>query len=382
MRQRFTIDGSQELEDQLKRVCGHAQRGVTEQIPRKEIAAVVLGGGYGRGEGGVLRTETGDRPYNDLEIYVFLRGNRIWQEHRYSKRLHDLSERLSVEAGIQVEFKIDSIDRWRETPVSMFSYDLVAGHRLILGDDSVFENCDHHLKPAAIPLSEGTRLVFNRCSGLLLARQLLDKRSWTGEDADFIGRNLAKMQLALGDAVLTAYGHYHWSARQRCRRLTELTAAESLPWFAEVRADHIAGLEFKLHPQRARGAVEESKLEHRRLTELALQVWLWIENLRLKQSFQSASDYAMSAVDKCPETPAWRNYLLSVRTFGPKAFIEALSLRYPRERLFNALSLLLWDPEGTAHPRILRRLQRELQSDAPDWEGLVSVFKKIWPGYG
>src|ERR1700731_4121057 len=57
MNNRFTIDGSQELEDRLEGICGRVQRGATALIPRDEIAAIVLGGGYGRGEGGVLKAE-------------------------------------------------------------------------------------------------------------------------------------------------------------------------------------------------------------------------------------------------------------------------------------------------------------------------------------
>jgi len=382
MRTRFTIDGSGELEERLEQICGQVRCGAMAQIPRKDLAAIVLGGGYGRGEGGVLRTEAGDQPYNDMEFYVFLRGNRLRQEHRYGRMLHNLGERLSVEAGLQVEFKIDGAERWRSSPVSMFSYDLVAGHRVIFGDESVFRGCEHHLDAAAIPLSEATRLMFNRCSGLLLAREFLQKSALAGDEADFIGRNLAKMQLALGDAALTASGQYHWSAQERHRRLAAFTAEELNSWLLEIQAHHEAGLAFKLHPRRMTKAADEFELEHRRLTELAMRLWLWLEGRRLKQHFRSASDYALSDVDKCPGTSAWRNYILSLRTFGPRATLQATSCRYPRERLFNALALLLWDTEGAAQPRFLLRLQQELRTDAPDWAGLVGVFKRIWPCYG
>ncbi len=76
--------------------------------------------------------------------------------------------------------------------------------------------------------------MFNRCSGLLLARELLRKSALSSEEADFIGRNLAKMQLALGDAVLTAFGQYHWSAWERHRRLAGFDSGWSCTsWFAE-----------------------------------------------------------------------------------------------------------------------------------------------------
>jgi hypothetical protein len=382
MNARFTIDGSQELEDRLEQICGLVRTGITAQIPRQDIAAVVLGGGYGRGEGGVQRIDSGDRPYNDMEFYVFLRGNRLLGEYRYRRALHNFAERLSGEAGIHVEFKLDCAKRWRHGPVSMFSYDLVSRHRIILCDSLIFDDCGHHLDASAIPLSEATRLVFNRGSGLLLARELLQNSALSAEDSDFIGRNLAKMQLALGDAVLTAFGQYHWSARERHRRLAALAPDELPFWFAGVKACHAPGLMFKLHPRRVIADADEFSAEHRRLTDLAMQLWLWLEDRRLQKQFHSASNYALSDVNKSPETSALSNYLLSLRTFGPGAFLKPVSFRYPRGRLFNALALLLWNTEAPLQPRILRRLQHELQTDASDWAGLVNAFKRIWPHYG
>jgi hypothetical protein len=382
MRTRFTIDGSGELEDCLERTCDQIQRGATSLIPRKDIAAIVLGGGYGRGEGGVLRTANGDRPYNDLEFYVFLRGNRLRQERRYNGKLHRLAEHLSLQAGVQVEFKIDCADRWRRSPVSMFSYDLVAGHRVIFGDESVFQGCEHHLDASAIPLSEATRLMFNRCSGLLLARELLQKGALADDEADFVSRNLAKMQLALGDAALTAFGQYHWSTRERHRRLAAFATEELPALLPEIQAHHGAGLVFKLHPRRGFKTMDELDQEHHRLTDLALRLWLWLEGRRLNQCFLTASDYALSEVNKCPGTSAWRNYVLSLRTFGPKAALEAMSSRYPREKLFNALALLLWDADAAVRPRLLLRLQQELQTNVSAWVDFVGVYKRIWPGYG
>ena len=45
-----------------------------EALRLPKLSAVVLGGGYGRGEGGVLRTEHGDHLYNDLDFFVFADG--------------------------------------------------------------------------------------------------------------------------------------------------------------------------------------------------------------------------------------------------------------------------------------------------------------------
>ena len=139
----------------------------------------------------------------------------------------------------------------------MFTYDLAAGHRTVFGDEQLFNDCTHHLVPGQIPLHEATRLLFNRCSGLLLARDYLRMDTLTDEAKDFIGRNHAKAQLAFGDALLTAFGQYHWSCTERHQRLEKLSVSEAPPWLAEVRKHHAAGVDFKLHPRRSEGTKAE-----------------------------------------------------------------------------------------------------------------------------
>ncbi|MEY2466177.1 MAG: hypothetical protein QOD03_698 [Verrucomicrobiota bacterium] len=438
-KQRFTLDGNDALEKRLDQLCQKVLAEVQSLIPSHKLEALVLGGGYGRGQGGVLKTADGDQSYNDLEFYVFLRGNRVLNERRYHRALQQLGERISPEAGLHVEFKVDSLARLRKSPVTMFSYDLVSGHRVLwtgaknekhrtsniehptpneANADNLdversmlnvrcsppFSNCKHHLDAGNIPLSEATRLLFNRCTGLLLAKELLNTAHLTTEQADFIGRNLAKAQLALGDTVLCALGQYHWSCLERRERLKQLalnwntehplgqfhdpilkngpsesSAFQSPSWFTEVRKHHAAGVEFKLHPQQILKSLEEFQEEHRELSALALKIWLWIENRRLNQQFSSAHDYAFNPIAKCNGTPVWRNLLLNVKTFGVPSLFGGLSNRYPRERLLNSLALLLWDEPKDL--RVRRHLQNQLRTTASDWQSFVTAYKSVWPSF-
>jgi hypothetical protein len=101
---RFTRDGSDSLEAQLAKTGDRVLKGVQNLIPAERLEGILLGGGYGRGEGGVLRSPEGDRPYNDLEYYVFVRGNALLAERKFRLPLHHLGESLSPEAGLEVEF--------------------------------------------------------------------------------------------------------------------------------------------------------------------------------------------------------------------------------------------------------------------------------------
>jgi hypothetical protein len=322
----------------------------------------------------VLKTESGDRPYNDLEFYVCVRGNRFLSDRRYTRALHQLAHELSLRAEVEIEFKLISLAHLRRSPITMFSYDLVLGHRWLQGDEALLQGCDHHRDAGALPLSEATRLLMNRCSGLLFAREQMEQRDWTIEAADFVGRNLAKARLAFGDVVLASFGQYHWSCLERHERLRRLSAP--LPWLAEVRSLHAAGVDFKLHPQRAGLSTTELRSEFEQLRALGLSVWLWLENRRLGSSFQSARDYAMSSINKFPGTNPWRNQLVNVNAFGLLTFCSRRSFRYPRERVLNALALLLWE-SWDSDLQLRRHLRHELRMRAEDRD-VARAYRTLW----
>lgn len=375
MTQRFTIDGSDALEGELADLCTKAGTGISRIVPHSELVALVLGGGYGRGEGGVLKTSTGDKPYNDLEFYVIHKGSDLLAQKRYHHRIHHLGEELSSEAGVEVEYKLLSRRKLERSPVSMFYYDLIAGHRLILGNESWLSHCDQHRSAHRIPLHEATRLLMNRCSGLLYSQEKLLRTEFNHDDADFVGRNLAKAKLALGDVFLAMRGQYHWSCRERQKRLRKLDADGALQYFSSLLPLHAQGVEFKLHPVRSRRSVAEFRAELDFIRDLARQLWLTLESRRLNESFPDTSHYSFSAIDKCPETSRNKNRLINARRFGAVGF---LNTRYPRERLLNSLPLLLWEHHEVLHGTHLAHIQHQLRTDARQYYDLVRAYESIW----
>jgi len=375
---RFTPNGGHELEAHLARTCQKIAAGIRGLVPPNTLEAVLLGGGYGRGEGGVLLTARGERPYNDLEFYVFLRGNRHLNELRFGRALHVLGEILTLQAGVEVEFKLASLGELARSPISMFSYDLVQGHRWLVGEPELLADCTHHREAAAIPLSEATRLLMNRCSGLLFAREKLQKQEFTEADADFVRRNIAKAELALGDAVLVAHGRYHWSVHERHRRIEALARPGSLPWIDTVRRHHAAGVEFKLHPQRCAARREELAIDHATVAALAEKIWLWLEERRLNTAFRNGRSYAKSSVRKCGESAPLRNILVNLKALGIRPILEGRAARHPRERILNVLPLLLWEPTTFTSPDLLRFVQRELQVRACGLSELLHAYRELW----
>ena len=375
--ERFTLDGNDELEEHMARTCHKVLTAVRSIVPARLFEGLLLGGGYGRGEGGVLRTEAGEHPYNDLDFYVFLRGNRLLNRRRYQAALREWGEHLSPDAGAEVEFKIISQAALRSAPPSMFYYDLVMGHRRVWGDDSLLEGCEHHRDARLIPLSEATCLLMNRCSGLLFARERLERDVFTDEDADFVNRNIAKAELAFGDAVLTFHGQYHWSCLERHDRLQRLAVNEPMPWLAAVRRHHAAGVKFKLEPQ-CRGLKKHVlEAQHEAIAALALPVWLWLENHRLSCRFDSARDYALSPINKWPNRSPWRNRLVNARVFGARGLFMRKAHRHPRERLLKALARLHWEPRAD-DSQIESWVRDQLGTPSDAIESLTRSYQRLW----
>lgn len=371
MNQRFTIDGSDALEHELHALCEKIRSRVQSIIPAANLDGLVLGGGYGRGEGGVLRTEGGDKPYNDLEFFVFVCG--ALSEGRFGRALHELGHELSADAGIEVEFKVMTLAKLRRAEPSMFFYDLVMGHRWLIGDDSLFSGCEHHRDASRIPLHEATRLLMNRCSGLLYAKERLMRAEYSADDADFVARNIAKAQLALGDVVLAAEGRYHWSCLERGRRL--LAFDSHVAQLPKLRAHHADGIRFKLHPAQSNEPRETLLERHSQVAALAQQLWLWLEERRLNQPFDTPAGYALSTGSKCPEQPLWKNLAVNLRTFGPRRVFDCNAVRYPRERLLRALPLLLWGMTSRAEHAMVRTC---LQCGSVTLTDAVPAYTKLW----
>ena len=93
------------------------------------------------------------------------------------------------------------------------------------------------------------------------------------------------------------------------------------------------------------------------------------------KTFATARDYALSNINKCPETSTLRNRLVNLRAFGPAGLASG---RYPRERLLTTLPLLLWEKTALTNPDLLAKIQTQLRTTATDLAGLVAAYSVIW----
>jgi hypothetical protein len=307
------------------------------------LRVLLLGGGYGRGEGGVFRVAESApaQLYNDLEFYVVLKddapsgGVEAWCR----KEAHRGEEQL----GIEVEFKVLREGQLRNAQPSLFFLDLLAGHCFVAGDAGFVSTLPDKLRDGSlVPAMEATRLLFNRGTGLFFSAVALDRRDERVGNG-FVERNHAKARLALADAVLALNGGHDPSCE---RRETKVRAglARVPPGWEQLLAWHTEGVSFKFHPRHANPAPDALLAAQRDLAAAWRTTFLWVESQRLGVPFENARAYAAHTGRVFPETGVVRNLLLHARDRVKHGGALPGWTDYPRAALQRALVLTLDEP--------------------------------------
>ncbi len=348
------------LDDYLGWLEGHAGK-------MGGVRALLLGGGYGRGEGGVL--ETGGRAslYNDLEFYVFATG-RV----PVSEWVAEGERRL----GIEVEFKAMPPRAMECARPGMFYYDLLNAHILVFGDAGWVSRLPARLREAGeIPPVEGSRLLVNR--GMSLLRCLRAARGEMELPVGFIDRIAAKADLALGDALLCARGRYHWSCIERSARLASI--ADGFPGLCER---HASGVQFKFHPVVSGRSPAQWTGPLEALAREWTAMFLHIEGLRLGTSFVTPREYAASSPRSLfPEEPAGKNFLRQARDLRKPSRVPFQWGGHPRAPVWRALPLLLDMASGTGSAPDGAKAASLLGADRAQGRDLEERCRACWTNY-
>lgn len=240
----YTLHGSEALEARIGSDLAELVRRIRQAhsdlgFRDLGLAAIYLGGGYGRGEGGVRRLPDGtERPYNDYDLFVVTRGLPRWLSRWERRGLRTLAERATEDLGVEVEFGHLRAEDLPNSPFTLMRTDFRHGARRLWGSFDATAAMPP-LPPGLLPLREATLLLVNR--GALLVMLGCDGVPRTDER---YSRYVRKAFLAMGDATLIADGVYDPSWQRRARLVQSL----ALP--VELRETYAAVVRARLHGER------------------------------------------------------------------------------------------------------------------------------------
>ena len=205
-----------------------------------KLVGLWLGGGYGRGEGGVFYAEgRPSRPYNDIDFFVFTEGASDEEKDALAASLEPVAAKYAAVFGADVDFcRPRNPPDYKKDEDRLMIQELKRGHLALIGGDGLLDHVKA-LEPGELPRMEALRLLMNRGMGLVLAAQKVRDLAAPADRAFFV-RNLNKAVLGAGDARLLAAGRYAWTLAERVARLDD--------------PDYEAAAAFKLRPTDALAA--------------------------------------------------------------------------------------------------------------------------------
>jgi hypothetical protein len=213
------------LEQRIDDDLAYLTREIRRLVPAEGLAAIVLGGGYGRGDGGVRIGDQGPAPYNDYDLFVVLKRGSPWRRRVLRRRVAGCRPRWEAALDLEVDVAVCTRAALGRKPLTLRLFDLAAGHRVLWGDEGIGELIAVG-GAAGPPAIEGARLLVNRgslqafCKGRAARADQLPPN-----ECGRLIRYLYKAILACGDAVLMHAGLYATDADVRIRRLRQVAAA-------------------------------------------------------------------------------------------------------------------------------------------------------------
>ncbi len=340
---RFTVDGSEALESRIARDLDGVREAALSAVGAENLSALILGGGYGRGEGGVYVVDGEERVYNDYDFFVVVpyssRKRRKW----LAEQLLAVKAAVEPDCGIHVDFgpPMPCMDLPKQ-PYELMFMELKAGHHVVHGPKDILAALPDY-DQAHPPLEEGARLFMNRGIGLLMADMLLrEDRALRQDEHEFVIRNMYKALMALGDGILFIMGNYDPSYAIRRERIRAATLT-GVPESEKLKAAYEGALEFKFRPSHDLPDGQSLQQWYDETAVLFDAVFLWYEQQRLAlpdlnwAAYEALSTRLPILRPKSPMKNVYRN----LRTTAGMLPSFGECFLHPRDRILKRLPALL-----------------------------------------
>lgn len=368
MSSKYTVYGSDKIDRKIESDMALIKERLLKRLGAERLSALILGGGYGRGEGGVLLSKGEERLFNDYDLFVItpnLPGQALKEVNQELVSLSaELTGELSFEVDLSRAVRLRSLSR---LPFTLMNYELREGHLVIYGKPSTLSAMPRY-EAARLGLVEAVRLLLNRGVGLLLSQNRLEGKSFGTEVSDFVRRNIEKAVMAAGDARLIEEGLFTGSYRARLHRFEQLKGA------GELLQPYREAIDYKLRPVEQSGSREELALRMEQLLPHYEELYSHMLG-RCLGSAESADPTMVKKGRVEPGSPVQlvKSVLLNLRYPG---FTTPWCWRYPRERLYYLLYRFLFN-----HSLPEAELYKALGCKRGDYGEMRERVIELWKRY-
>ncbi len=282
---RFTARGGEAVEQQLTTLVAEVAEVIASVAPSESYRAVLLIGGYGRGEGGVECRDGEELPHNNLDFLLISQGQSSEQREALKTAIDAKLKPISEREGIGLDLGIITVEMLQHSSCLVMWYDMRFGHKTILGDGDFVPGLKQ-FDVQYIEPSDVRNLLVNRGTLFLINAMLLEKPLLSEGDRRTIVKHAVKGIIGYGDALLYSMGDYHWSYLEKQKRMRKHTEVA-----APFRKLYDDALNFRFSPDYNSYPGQDLRQWSNTLCEQLNPVHLRCEAVRLGDASLSWRDY-------------------------------------------------------------------------------------------
>jgi hypothetical protein len=287
----FTRSGNPEAESIISNMLSDITKKVLKHVSENHIRSLILLGGYGKGEGGVMVTANTLKPHNNFDLMLITKHLGLNERTLLQKKLDLILNKFGSEQSIGIDISVMSEDKIKVMPTRVLWYDMKEGHRTLYGDDKFISSIPH-LKEN-IPDWDVRNLMVNRGSLLLINHLCLMNGHTSDEVQRLIIKHTMKAVIGYGDALLHFKGLYHWSYAEKQQRI--LKCSDISVKFQRIYNDAI---NFRFSPKYEFFQQKNLKTWHYDIAKQLEEVHLQCEAIRLNQSELNWDNYLQKSLGK------------------------------------------------------------------------------------
>lgn len=318
---KLSFKGSVHFEEKMTSLLNDISNDIENSINPKYYTCVILIGGYGRGEGGVIKVGNVEFPHNNLDFLIVstnldkTKYNQLQEDVNRIITKHCKRVNIDFDLSIITEFKLKNSD-----PL-VITYDMKYGHKLIIGNASFLTKIKR-FEMEHIPEWDIRNLMVNRGTLLTINDLILQKKYHTMKDIKTVIKHCIKAIIGYGDALLYYHGEYHYSYVEKQIRMKKQTKIDE-----KFKKMYDEAMSFRFEPNYQK-YLELDLIQFQREVKKALKsIHLECESMALNKKNIQWSNYFETALNSNSNSFGIKTLLKNIRNLLlPHCFIKELSL--------------------------------------------------------
>lgn len=288
-KQQLTYYKNTKIQDFLSDVLNKVSHIFETNFSEEKTAALILIGGYGRGEGGIATKNGKDVPHNNLDL-LYIHNDQV--DPKIVKNVDQSLQNLAKTYDIGIDMSAINKEKLLSLDGLVIGYDMRYGHKTLLGDSTFLKKHARFSLDNIDPV-DIRQLLVNRGTLLLINRLLLNKESLSEDEKRLIIKHAIKAIIGYGDALLFFHNKYHWSYAQKQSNMLEVVEIDK-----SIKKLYAEALLFRFKPNYELYLQKDLEQWNDELIETLSEIHLQCEKINLSQSHLSWDKYLNIALKK------------------------------------------------------------------------------------